>query len=546
MFSGTMALACLLLGANPSAPDTWFVNFDKFAIPITIDQAKLADIQEFKLWVSTNEGRNWNLAGSSISDREKILKDGFPYHAAGDGVFLFAIQVVYKGGRVDPPDIYSATGAQKIVVDKVKPDIKLTAERKGEEIAVHWNIVEQNPDPVTFRMDYVTADMASEQWTPVPAKPGPTGDVSFTPPSRSAVKVRLQLKDKAENFGQEEAVVTAGAAPAPPPSAVAQNNPRERGPNGWPPSPAPDPPGIPGGTQQPGGQLLPPPSSQPPQPLAPASPPPQHYDLPGSAVLTSARSASYGGELAPASAALPQVMVVRTPELKLEFEVTKAGPSGVGSVDVYLSTDDGQRWDPSQKDLKIDVPGGLGTQQGFASRGTVTVTLPRQEVTYGIYLVVKNGAGLGKPPPHNGEPPQMRVEVDTKVPEADLMVPVADLSRGEGALVLLWRAIDRNLDSNPITLEWAAEKKGPWKVIGSPALPNTLERPTNVRDGSPKPTGSYVWQVTSDVPGRVFLRLTVRDQAGNAAVAETSEAVVVDTTLPVFRVVGATPAVRLQ
>jgi hypothetical protein len=158
-----------------------------------------------------------------------------------------------------------------------------------------------------------------------------------------------------------------------------------------------------------------------------------------------------------------------------------------------------------------DPQGAGGPQSGY-----VIVSLPRAEVVYGLYLVIKNGAGLGKPGPRLGESPQLRVEVDTKSPEAELLVPQPDPSR-EGFLIMSWRATDKNLDNNPVTLEWAATKQGPWKCIGSPTLPNT---------------GRYVWQVPYDIPGKVFLRLTVRDMAGNTAVAETPDPVVVDVVTP--------------
>ena len=154
---------------------------------------------------------------------------------------------------------------------------------------------------------------------------------------------------------------------------------------------------------------------------------------------------------------------------------------------------------------------------------SATITLPPKEgVTYGFYLVVKSKAGLGKPAPKSGDTPQVRVEVDTRPPTASLYAPQPDSARHDG-LVLIWKAEDRNLAANPITLEWAAQRDGRWEPIGEPHLPNT---------------GRYTWQVPDNIPPKVYLRLTVRDTAGNSAVAQTPEPILIDLTVPEITNVG--------
>jgi hypothetical protein len=51
-------------------------------------------------------------------------------------------------------------------------------------------------------------------------------------------------------------------------------------------------------------------------------------------------------------------------------------------------------------------------------------------------------------------------------------------------------------------------------------------------------TGRYLWQVPANVPPAVFLKLTVKDQAGNIAVAQTQDALLVDLNIPEFQVIG--------
>ena len=84
-------------------------------------------------------------------------------------------------------------------------------------------------------------------------------------------------------------------------------------------------------------------------------------------------------------------------------------------------------------------------------------------------------------------------------------------------LVLSWKAEDRNLAPNPISLEWSATPGGPWTFIGDPQLPNS---------------GQFSWQLPEQMPARVFLRLSVRDKAGNNSIAQTPEPVLVDLVVP--------------
>ena len=84
-------------------------------------------------------------------------------------------------------------------------------------------------------------------------------------------------------------------------------------------------------------------------------------------------------------------------------------------------------------------------------------------------------------------------------------------------LVLTWKAEDRNLAANPVSLEWSANANGPWTFIGDLQLPNT---------------GKYTWNVAASTPAKVYLKLTVRDTASNVAVAQTDQPVLIDLSLP--------------
>jgi hypothetical protein len=218
----------------------------------------------------------------------------------------------------------------------------------------------------------------------------------------------------------------------------------------------------------------------------------------------------------------PAIRYTNKKVVKVEFDVVKNGPSGVGAVEVWMTADDGRTWERSPLDHKVSLPIPGDWRPGNAPlRGSVEVTLPREGIVYGVTLLLKSRAGLGKTPPQPGEPPQLRFELDETLPEAKLFGPHPDDKR-RGAMLMSWEATDKNLTANPITLEWSPQRTGPWCFVGAAELPNT---------------GKYSWQVPPDVPPAVFLRLTVRDAAGNNAVAQTQEPVLIDRSIPEARIV---------
>ena len=81
-----------------------------------------------------------------------------------------------------------------------------------------------------------------------------------------------------------------------------------------------------------------------------------------------------------------------------------------------------------------------------------------------------------------------------------------------GHLLLRWDAADKNLTPAPISLEWSERREGPWQAIAVD-LPNA---------------GQFSWNLPEKLPVEVFLRLRVRDLAGNETVAITPNSLAVD------------------
>ena len=63
------------------------------------------------------------------------------------------------------------------------------------------------------------------------------------------------------------------------------------------------------------------------------------------------------------------------------------------------------------------------------------------------------------------------------------------------------------MDESPVRLEWVEEKGGPANPIGESSMPKT---------------GPYEWTPTYGMPAKVYLRMTIRDKAGNESVCISS------------------------
>jgi hypothetical protein len=605
MGTGSLALALVLLATGEPASDVIPMNTHAFRIPIQVAAAQRDKIKELILFASTDQGMTWNEVASVAPDQ-----DGFKFHAPADGMYWFNICLVDAQGKRQPPDLFKTPPRQKVLVDTLKPNVRIvSAERKGDEIQVRWEVQEENPDVTTLKLEYHTPDAPAWMWYGTPITKEMNGETSFHFANVGPVSLRLQMMDLAGNVGMDQREVTARSAA---PAASASANPPTGGtvtgtasstspanglalPPPAPPSasasgPSLQPPPVAGpgltgsaaggsgvaagglgsnapapamtsgnagmpaafpqntglgqagpssverlGARSEGREMNPRPSAldsrlsgstwehtQPVQQTnlsqADAHPPQERSWGPGANALQPGYVGGMQGQTLPqagqrwSSGLTIPLQITNSTQVTLDYEVTKVGPSGVGRVVLFLTKDEGRTWEAFAEDADLKPP--------------MTVNLPGEGV-YGLRLVVSSRAGLGGRVPQAGDPPQMRVEVDTTPPVVKLFYPQPDTQRRD-ALLLTWNASDHNLAPNPITLQWAERPDGQWQNIATDL--------TN--------SGRYVWQVTANMPYRVFLRVVARDTAGNVAVDESPEPVLIDLHEPEGQLLGIAGAMR--
>ena len=125
--------------------------------------------------------------------------------------------------------------------------------------------------------------------------------------------------------------------------------------------------------------------------------------------------------------------------------------------------------------------------------------------------MVHSGSGLGGQPPVEGDAADVWIGVDLTKPTG--RITAAEPSDDGTELVIPWEASDDALDV-AADRRWrsAIRRGGPWTPIAA-GLENT---------------GSYTWRFDDRVPPLVYLRLEVRDEAGNVTTTDLAEPVSLD------------------
>jgi hypothetical protein len=202
--------------------------------------------------------------------------------------------------------------------------------------------------------------------------------------------------------------------------------------------------------------------------------------------------------------------MVNSRRIELEYDVESIGSSGIAQVELWATRDAGRSWTMLGRDADKQSP---------------YVVQVDEEGIYGFRIVIETANGLRSPNPQSGDLPEVWVGVDVTKPTARI-VSVQQRGDEQGpTLDIRWESDDRLLPPRPITLSFAEQQDGPWTTIAS-GLPNTH---------------SYDWRFDVRTPERIYVKLDVRDVAGNAASYVTPEPVVIERVRPQGRIRGVRP-----
>jgi len=548
----TLALASsgALAFPNPEAPTDaklpklQYLNSDTMSIGIAAAVPDRGGAQpiEVQLHVSDDQGKHWNKV-QVVDPKDKK----FIFKAPHDGEYWFMSRTKYPGNKLlpnEPPRPMS-----RAMIDTVPPTLDLLAERgEGDEVHVRWNATDASLDPASLKIEY-QAEGADTSWRPVALDRPPNGtkgdyrgEIDLVPQGTTGqITLRAVVLDLAKNAMTTERLV-------PPPGTTTDRRAQrttkakvtkwepvqsERFPGQEPEHerPADGPPsGM--SAQYPGDT----PEAEPIAPGKPAGdrrhplvsahddhdaeeiPAPRHdghrtvagqlrqptdppYFEHGSADDDDLNQ-DFQGELLP-SGVHPHF--VNTREFEMMYDVEEVGSSGVARVELWATRDGGRNWESFGEDDDCQSP---------------MLVEVDEEGTYGFRVVIENGAGRRGLAPSPGDLPDVWVGVDLTKPRARLISAEQGAGEEAGELVITWEADDERLGARPIALSFSDSPGGPWTTIAS-GLKNT---------------GSYAWRLDRRVADQIYLRLEVRDEAGNITTIEPPDPLSINRARPQGRI----------
>ncbi len=188
-------------------------------------------------------------------------------------------------------------------------------------------------------------------------------------------------------------------------------------------------------------------------------------------------------------------------DFEIGYDVDTAGTYGVTRVELWGTPDGGNSW----RRLSVDSD----------NRSPILATVPAPG-DYGLKIVVETAGGIDPVRPRPGDRPEIFVRVDTTPPAAKL----TGIRQGTGAeanlLHVEWQRPASLSDDEKATLQYSSTPTGPWATAAS-NLPNN---------------GRYSWRLARHLPNTFYVRLEVRDLAGNVSSDQTQVPVTINLLSP--------------
>lgn len=462
----------------------------QFRIPYQFDQNEMARIGavEIRLYGSTDSGKSWKLLQTVPPKKGK-----FSFSTKTDGEYWFAVKTANANGQLFP-STPTITPGLKVVVDTEKPSIQLDAakDENGRTI-VTWKLDDKNLDLTSFGLEY--RRKGDQKWTAMIVAPAVSGQTTLAVANTGKIEIRARVQDLSDN-DVTETLITDTEKLAP----MKANDRQPFKPDFS--QPIADETGEPKQTQEFASSLS---TTQPDLVTikqVPVSANQKPIISPG---RPRGRSGNTDGQLI--SQKLKSMRTVRSNEFQIDYELAEVGPSGIGSVELYISPNGGAQWWKYGNDNDKKSP--------------AHVRVP-EDGEYSFIIRVTNGVGFGAPKPAPGDKPTMMILVDRSAPK--IQVSPIEQGRGKDAdkLTFRWSIEDNQLSEKPVSLFYSAQPNGTWKTIAS-----SIEN-----------SGSHEWRVPQGEASQLYFKIVAVDHAGNSSFQQTTSPLMIDLATPTAKVLG--------
>lgn len=555
-------------------PPAFATGKREIEIPVTVSQGTSAETQAIRVdvYISWDSGRNWFKYTEVPPDAGK-----FRFAAKKDMEFWFLTQTITAKDKTPKDEV--KWPQLRLIVDTQKPDLKMTAlVNPSGQPELNWTVTDATLSASSLKVEYQNASGEDENWNAVELSAkenvvSPAGIVGkktlSLPPGTKAINVRAEVADVAGNrsvFSQHLTLPTqqdlAAADEHAQPllaDASARHWPKENDLEGHrekteglakvPPSSLS--PEEPANQEEPQPKLVTNPFAGPgrlaalpgngerdPVPSEAALPPPAEEselpeEMPPAADTAPPRDdigpigTPHRESLPPAQSTRPETLTRPLPHgnsipagdrtrlssakrFNLDYDVEAVGPEGIADVELWGTSDSGKTWAK------------WGTDPDRASPMEVEVS---REAAYGFRVVVVGKNGLVGNRPNSGDEADIWIEIDATRPIARITSAAYGEGEHAGELDIRWDTQDEHLGPRPITLSFSDRADGRYTTIAA-GLPNT---------------GQYYWQFDPRSPRQIYLRLEVRDEAGNVAVDALADPINVEGLTPKGRIRSLTP-----
>jgi hypothetical protein len=203
--------------------------------------------------------------------------------------------------------------------------------------------------------------------------------------------------------------------------------------------------------------------------------------------------------------------MVNSRRFELEYDIESAGNAGISQVELWTTRDGGKSWTLSGTD-----PDGVSPY---------AVNVPDEGI-YGFRMVIETTSGLRTPSPLPGDLPDVWIGVDVTKPTAKFVGIQQGTGEQVGELEIRWQVADAQLSSRPVGISFSEKSEGPWTTIAT-GLPAELDH--------------YAWRLDAKTPEKFFLKLDVRDIAGNVTSLVTPQPVTIERVRPQGRIRSVRP-----
>jgi hypothetical protein len=201
-------------------------------------------------------------------------------------------------------------------------------------------------------------------------------------------------------------------------------------------------------------------------------------------------------------------LMVNSLAFELDYDVQQTAAGNVAKVEIWGTRDDGRSWVL------------LGLDDDRRTPCSVNVDA---EGLYGFAVVVEAAGGLKGNAPKPGDVPEIRVGVDLTQPLVRLTTAEPDEMASPCRLKINWEAQDKNLGPQAVTLSYAASAQGPWMPLAQ-GIPSS---------------GGHICDFDPQGPDMAYLKIEVRDEAGNVGTFATTTPIPIEKRQVQFSFAGA-------